>query len=178
MLRATLALVAAAAVLAVPATAAAKLPTIAKANRKIVVGKSIAGVKLGDTLKRAKAVWGAGSKCQTTAGNTSCTWDGGTKGTAWFIVKAVKVIQITIAQKQNGVKYYPSPALSLVKFGKIALGTPEATLTSTYKFPYLNVTGNQNYSIYTSDHKVETAFAVSRDYKQNPIWNINMTKYP
>jgi hypothetical protein len=61
--------------LVVAPVADAKLP--APKVTTVVVGKSVAGVKLGMTLTAAKQKWGAGSKCGAAAagpGATQCTW--------------------------------------------------------------------------------------------------------
>ena len=61
--------------LAVAPVADAKLPTPKVTT--IVIGKSVAGVKLGMTLTAAKQHWGSGSKCGPAAaapGSIQCTW--------------------------------------------------------------------------------------------------------
>ena len=65
---------------ALPAVAGAKLPTFA--SKRIVLGKSIGGVRPGMTLAAAQQAWGpggiseAGDPCQE-SGRTSCIWSGG-----------------------------------------------------------------------------------------------------
>ncbi len=167
------------ALLAVPATVSAGLPRIAKANRKIVVGVSIGGVRLGDSLKRAKQVWGPGAACTTVGpGQSACTWKGGRNGQTAVNIKAGKVVVIAI---QLGHKpqlgYYPAPLLSKVKLGRIGVGSPVALLKSAYKFPVLNTTGNSSLTIYTSNHKVQTDFGFDLDGKTEPIWSITMTAF-
>ena len=84
-----------------PATASAALPR--PASTAIVPGKSIGGVSIGMTVKRALARWGAGSHCTAATIRRSCTWTGtGTQGTVSFNVGFTgKVRSITIAAGHN-----------------------------------------------------------------------------
>ena len=84
-----------------PAAASAALPR--PASTAIVPGKSIGGVGIGMTVRRALAVWGRGSHCTAATIRRSCTWTGsGTQGTASFSVGFTgKVTGITIAAGHN-----------------------------------------------------------------------------
>jgi len=179
MRRSAFAMLTLAAALAVPATVGAALPKIPKVNRTIVLGKSIAGVRLGDTLKRAKTVWGPGSKCTSFPPNTGCYWSGGKLGQLGATAKNGRIVTLTIQLGHKpGLGYYPAPLLSQVKLaGKIAVGTPVAKLKATYAFPVLNTTGNTSFSIYAAGHKVETSFSFDLDGKTEPIWAITLYGY-
>lgn len=174
--RAALLLIAVSSAFALPASAAAKLPTIAKVYRTIVLNKSIGGVHLGDTLKRAKKVWGPGSKCTKSAGGTSCVWNGGKLGAMSFGVRQghVNVIDLSLV---NGQQYHPSKQLAQIKLHKIHLGSPRTALTSAYKFPVLNTTGPETFSIYSANHKIATNFGLIADGKTEPLWSVQIIAY-
>ena len=100
----------------------AKLPS--PSSKKIVPGRSIAGVKLGMDAKAAVEKWGAGSNCEVTIGS-ACTWSGTMRqGRARFTVESGKVASVTVeaGQKVNYEPAYSRPLTTWKTSKRIGLG--------------------------------------------------------
>ena len=116
---------------ALPAVAGAKLPTFA--SKKIVLGKSIGGVRPGMTLAAAQSAWGpggiseAGDPCQE-SGRTSCIWKGGS-------VREQAIVGLDgngVVQSVRIVGGPKSPLAKLKTSKGLGLGTKSSVFFKTY----------------------------------------------
>lgn len=116
---------------ALPAVAGAKLPTFA--SKRIVLGKSIGGVRPGMTLAAAQKAWGpggiseAGDACQE-SGRTSCIWAGGS-------VRERAILGLAGDGTVESVRIVGGPRspLATLKTGKgLGLGTKNSVFLKTY----------------------------------------------
>jgi hypothetical protein len=127
-------LLAAAAVLAalLPATASAALPT--PKTTTIVPGKSIGGVAVGMSVKRALAIWGPGSLCTEATVQDSCNWIGTDRqGAASFNVVKGKVVLITISTGRKGDDLiYAGPLQKWKTRKKVRLGVTAYAVFKAY----------------------------------------------
>lgn len=128
----------------IPAAASAALPR--PASTAIVPGKSIGGVSIGMTVKRALAVWGAGSRCTAATIRRSCTWTGsGMQGTVSFTVGFTgKVRSIAIVAGHNERSQVYEGPLQKWKTGKgIHLGSSAAAVVKAYRKLHSSPAGPQ-----------------------------------
>ncbi len=133
MRRIALFLVAVTACALAPATASAALPR--PRSTAIVPGSSIAGVRIGMTVKQALARWGAGSHCTAATIRRSCTWTGsGMQGTVSFNVGFTgKVRSITIAAGHNErSQVYKGPLLRWKTSRGTRLGVSATSVVKAY----------------------------------------------
>ena len=127
-----------------PAAASAALPR--PASTAIVPGKSIGGVSIGMTVKRALAVWGSGSHCTAATIRRSCTWTGsGAQGTVSFNVGFTgKVRSITIAAGHNErSQVYKGPLLRWKTSRGTHLGVSAASVVRAYPKVHSSPSGPQ-----------------------------------
>ncbi len=111
-----------------PATASAELPT--PKSTTIVPGKSMGGVSIGMSIKRALKVWGEGSDCTEESVRTSCYWTGTDRqGMASLSISPTgKVTLISISTGRKGDDLvYAGPLQKWKTRKKIRLGV------STYR---------------------------------------------
>ncbi|HEY6779649.1 MAG TPA: hypothetical protein VI111_01775 [Thermoleophilaceae bacterium] len=121
-----------AAVLALATTAAAKLP--APSSNLIEPAVSIGGVKLGQSVKKAKAAWGKG-ECSGDKRNGSCQYAGTQKqGSASFGYVDGKVVDMFLSlglTKQNK-RVYRTPLAALKTVRGIGLGSTHKAAKQAY----------------------------------------------
>ena len=115
-----------------PATASAALPT--PKTTTIVPGKSIAGVAVGMSVKRALAAWGLGSSCTEATVHDSCNWIGTDRqGAASFNVVKGKVVQVTISTGRKGNDLiYAGPLQTWKTRKNVRLGTTTYAVVKAY----------------------------------------------
>ena len=115
-----------------PATASAALPT--PKTTTIVPGKSIAGVAVGMSVKRALAAWGPGSSCTEATVQDACYWIGTDRqGDASFNVVKGKVVLITISTGRKGNDLiYAGPLQTWKTRKKVRLGTTTYAVVKAY----------------------------------------------
>ena len=115
-----------------PATASAALPT--PKTTTIVPGRSIAGVAVGMSVKRALAAWGPGSACTEATVHDSCNWIGTDRqGAASFNVVKGKVVQVTISTGRKGNDLiYAGPLQKWKTRKKVRLGTTTYAVVKAY----------------------------------------------
>jgi hypothetical protein len=116
---------------ALPAVAGAKLPTFA--SKRIVLGKSIGGVRPGMSLAAAQQAWGpggiseAGDPCQD-SGRTSCIWKGSS-----IRERAIVGLDGNGIVQQVLIVGGPKSPLAKLKTSKgLGLGTKSSVLYKTY----------------------------------------------
>jgi len=116
---------------ALPAVAAARLPTFA--SKRIVLGKSIGGARPGMTLAAAQKAWGpggiseAGDACQE-SGRTSCIWTGGS-------VRERAILSLADDGTVKAVRILGGPRSPLAKLKTsrgLGLGTKNSVFFKTY----------------------------------------------
>lgn len=116
---------------ALPAVAGAKLPTFA--SKRIVLGKSIGGVRPGMTLAVAQKAWGpgglseAGDPCQE-SGRTSCIWSGSS-------VRERAILGLAGDGTVESVRIVGGPKSPLAKLKTnkgLGLGTKNSVFLKTY----------------------------------------------
>lgn len=116
---------------ALPAVSGAKLPTFA--SKRIVLGKSIGGVRPGMTLAAAQKAWGpggiseAGDACQE-SGRTSCIWAGGS-------VRERAILGLADDGTVASVRIVGGPRSPLAKLKTskgLGLGTKNSVFVKTY----------------------------------------------
>lgn len=115
-----------------PAAASAVLPT--PKTTTIVPGKSIAGVAVGMSVRRALAAWGPGSTCTEATVQDACYWQGTDRqGNASFNVVKGKVVQITISTGRKGNDLvYAGPLQAWKTRKKIRLGAKTYAVVRAY----------------------------------------------
>jgi hypothetical protein len=115
-----------------PATASAALPS--PKTTAIVPGKSIAGVAVGMSVKRALAAWGPGSACTEETVQDACYWIGTDRqGNASFNVVKGKVVQITISTGRKGNELvYAGPLQAWKTSKKARLGSKTYAVVRAY----------------------------------------------
>lgn len=118
--------------IAAPA-AGAKLPS--PPTKRIVPGRSIAGVKLGMKAETAVRKWGKGSECDEVVG-ASCKWRGTTRqGSARLDIRDGKVWSIVIDAGQNPTTFenvYRKPLTRWKTSKKVGLGTSLSKVSKKY----------------------------------------------
>ena len=118
--------------LALPATAAAKLPS--DGGKLIVPNSSIGGVKLGMDGSKAAKTWGPGGTCDQEVG-VSCRYDGAPKnGSARLDLTDGKVttIVLTVGQKANGYPRYKGPITRWKTSKGVHIGTTLQKVAKKY----------------------------------------------
>lgn len=106
-------------------------------NKKIVIHKSIAGVKLGQSIKDAKKAWKGHGRCGRAGDATTCSWGSERKGHLGFVYATGtdRVFQVSISAGVSPPppkSVYPKP-LSRVKTSKgIGLGSKKSALKRAY----------------------------------------------
>jgi hypothetical protein len=119
------------AALALPGAAAAKLPAFP--SKVIEPAKSIGGVKLGATLKSAKAAWGTNKDCFFEKGNGTCSYQNGKQGNAQWSGVEGKVVDISISAGYNGTDpYFGGPLLTLKTSKGIGIGSSLKSAKQAY----------------------------------------------
>lgn len=117
----------------VPASASAQLP--APKSTAVVPGKSIAGVSIGMSIKRALAVWGPGSRCTEASVSISCDWVGTDRqGAASFVVGPtgkVRNVSFSTGRKGNDL-IYAGPLQRWRTSRKVRLGTASYKVVKAY----------------------------------------------
>jgi len=123
--------------LALPASAAARLPD--PNSNLIVIGKSLGGVTLGHSFASAKAAWGSTrGKCQTSRAFSSCRYAASltrSLGEGGFAADNGKVtsVNITAGRSSSGKPVFPA-ALKALKTSKgIGMGSTATALKKAYK---------------------------------------------
>lgn len=125
---------------AVPSVASATAPTLS--SKRIVIGKSIGGVAMGQAFTRAKAAWGPDAICpDPDAGARApifCTWTVGAEGElgiasfSGFTRKSVvEEIDISVAFDRNGLPR-ASPLRALRTAKGIGLGSSDRAVGRAY----------------------------------------------
>ena len=127
---------------ALPPLASATAPTLP--SKRIVIGKSIGGVAMGQAFTRAKAAWGPDGLCpdpDPDAGASApifCAWSVGTDGelgTAGFSgftrKRVVEEIDISVAFDRNGLPR-ASPLRALRTAKGIGLGSSDRAVRRAY----------------------------------------------
>ena len=100
MRRGAAGLLAGALALALASAAPAALPS--PSSDAIVVGHSIGGVAIGQTLARARAAWGPGASCRIVSGSGTCEYEGSSTSAAvepaygGFVVRHGRVVEVHI----------------------------------------------------------------------------------
>jgi len=132
MHRAILAAATAALVALLPATASAALP--APKTTTIVPGRSIAGVAVGMSVKRALAAWGPGSACTEATVLDTCSWIGTDRqGSASFLVVKGKIARVTISTGRKGSSLvYAGPLQTWKTRKKMHLGVTTYAVVKAY----------------------------------------------
>ncbi len=129
-----------AALLAVPATASAALPTFH--THSIVVGKSVAGVSLGMRASRAIRAWGGNPTC---SGSSSvCGWNNNSlaryqQAELFFAHGKVVGIELSTYTSSRGTAVCRPPLSRLKSVKKAGLCTTERQLRHDY--PTIKVNG-------------------------------------
>jgi hypothetical protein len=123
--------------LALPASAAAKLPD--PSSDLIVIGKSLGGVTLGHSFASAKAAWGSTrGKCQTSPTFSSCRYAASlTKSLGEGSISAdngkVSSVNISAGRSSSGKPIFPA-ALKALKTSKgVGLSSTATALKTAYK---------------------------------------------
>ncbi len=158
---------------AIPATAAATAPS--PTSKRIVIGRSIGGVAIGQTFTNAKAAWGPGGLCPEPTvpappGETVptfCTWTVGVDGelgdASFGGTRRVEDLTIAVALAPSGLPRV-SPLRTLRTPQGIGLGSSSRAVRKAYPRAVRKViTGFENpYVDYviTSRNGNETTFAV------------------
>ncbi len=131
MKRVTLVVACACAALLLPAAAAdAKLPK----SGEIVIGKGVAGVKLGMKPEDAVKKWGKGGSCDEVVSD-DCRWEGANGSTIRFEAREGKIVTIVIraGQRANGTPVYSGPITKWKTSKGVGIGTALATIQKKYK---------------------------------------------
>jgi hypothetical protein len=117
--------------LALPATAAAKLPSFP--SKSIVIKQSIGGISLGQSLKRAKSTWGTTKECTFDKGFGSCNFDGGASGNAQWTAVDGKVVSVQIGAGLDGISPNFKGSVASVKTSKgIGIGATAKAVKQAY----------------------------------------------
>ena len=127
-----------------PATASAVLPR--PASTAILPGRSIGGVSIGMSARRALAAWGPGGHCTAPSGRRSCTWLGARlQGTASFDVGAGGTVRsIVIAAGHNErSQIYKGPLQGWKTSRGIHLGSSAAAVVKAYPKAHSSPSGPQ-----------------------------------
>lgn len=127
---------------ALPSVASATAPTLS--SKRIVIGKSIGGVAMGQAFTKARAAWGPGPICAEpdpgdgASGPIFCAWavgvegELGTAGFSGFTRKSVvEEIDISVAFDRNGLPR-ASPLRALRTAKGIGLGSSDRAVGRTY----------------------------------------------
>jgi hypothetical protein len=123
---------AALAVLALSATAVAKLPKTS--STLIEPGKSVGGLKLAMSAKKAKAAWGKG-ECSGDAKNGSCQYAGSSKqGSASYGLVDGKVVDMFLSagRTKAGKLVYSSPTAQYKTAKGIGVGSTRKAVRQAY----------------------------------------------
>ena len=127
-----------------PATASAALPR--PASTAIVPGRSIGGVSIGMSARRALAAWGPGGHCTAPSGRRSCTWLGARlQGTASFDVGAggtVRSIVIAAGHNERSL-VYKGPLMKWKTGAGVHLGVTAAAVYKAYPQARRSASGPQ-----------------------------------
>lgn len=106
-------------------------------NKKIVIHKSIAGVKLGQSIEAAKRAWQGDVRCGRQGDATSCLWGSGSerKGRLGFVYATGtdRVFQVSISAGISDHKSVYRKPLTTVKTSKgIGLGSKRSAVKRAY----------------------------------------------
>jgi len=113
------------------AAAAAKLPSFP--SNSIVIKKSIGGVALGQSAKKAKSAWGSGKGCTSSKGFDACTYDGGASGNAQWTAIDGKVVDMHVNVASDGGRpNFKSPLAALKTSKGIGLGSTYKAVKQAY----------------------------------------------
>ncbi len=132
MIRRTIPACAVLVALAIPASAAAKLPSFPSSS--IVPKVSIGGVSLGQSQKKAKAAWGTkGGTCTFDQNFGSCTFEAGTSGTAQWTADDGKVTSVRIYTGSSGsTPNFKTPLTALKTSKGIGIGSTLKAVKQAY----------------------------------------------
>lgn len=129
----------AALLLGVPCAALAALPH--PASHRIVPGRSIGGVRIGQTTAAARAAWGPGWTCINTVSGT-CSWITIRDGVASLQLQAGRVAQIAIAAGSSAAApRFDGPLAALRTASGIGIGSTKDQVRGAY--PRVRSTGRE-----------------------------------
>jgi hypothetical protein len=140
----------------------------------IVLNKSIGGVKLGQSAKKAKAAWGSSAACgPTSAGVQYCQWKGkDPEGTATYTLQNGKVVNVSITCGFKDGKDFIGPPLNNLKSKKkIHLGSTSKKVMDAYPGGQV-VNGNGPNGPYVASYRLngnKTAFNFTQASKLSGI---------
>lgn len=147
-------------------------------NKKIVVNKSIAGVKLGQSIDAAKNAWNGDASCHPKGDAAACQW--GSEGRGGFLsfiyARGIDdVFQVSIiASAKHGQNVFRKP-LTTVKTSKgIGLGSKRSAVKRAYPggssetYQYLIVRGKVSTNFqFTADRRV-SSITIEREFLARP----------
>jgi len=138
--------------LALPAAATLPHPR----SKLIVPGRSIGGVRIGQTSAAARAAWGPGDTCINKVSG-ECSWITIHDGVASFTLRAGRVVDVAIAAGPKAAGYaFDGPLRSLRTRRGIGIGSSVADVRVAY--PGLRRTERE--LLVVADHRV-TSFTIS-----------------
>ncbi len=148
--------------LVLPAHALAALPS--PKSKRIVIGTSVGGVKLGASLSAAKRAWGKGGVCRSglVSGTTQCSWADKRNGVASFTTRRGKVIGLALSPPYDASKMtysYPKAIRAFRTSGGVSLGSTLAQLRAA--LPAAGDRGQNRWAIATAASI--TAFTINDD---------------
>lgn len=122
--------IAAALLLGGPASGLAALPH--PVSHRIVPGRSIGGVRIGQTVDAARGAWGPGWTCIDKVGGT-CSWITIRDGVATLQLRAGRVAEIAIAAGISGTApRFDGPLATLRTASGIGIGSAAADVRAAY----------------------------------------------
>ena len=140
--------------LGIAVSAAAALPQ--PRSKLIEPGRSIGGVRIGQTSAAARAAWGPGETCINKVSG-ECSWITLRDGVASFTLRAGRVVAVAIAAGSKGGGYaFDGPLRALRTRRGIGIGSSIADARIAY--PGLRRTERE--LLVVADHRV-TSFTIS-----------------
>jgi hypothetical protein len=110
-------------------------PTFDPSHKRIVIHNSIAGVKLGQSIKGAKRAWRGAGRCGGHGDATACLWGSERKGHLGFVYATGtdRVFQVSISAGISEHKnVYRKPLTTLKTSKGIGLGSKKSAVKRAY----------------------------------------------